>query len=353
MITNYCTLFDSNYLDKGIVTIDSLLSKSKQCSIFILAMDKECERILSARYKEERVKLISISELKSYEKRLIVLEKERSVAEFSWTCASCLLHYIFNSQHVDNCTYVDADLYFFSNPDLLVGELTENEKGVLIVEHRFKGGLVGRINEKNSGKFCVEFNTFIKNEDSMALLNEWKEQVLESCSTYTTDGFGDQMYLNDWPDKYKCVHVCSNPGAGMAPWNINRYFENKKNEVLFDKKQEIDPVFYHFHNVVFESENTININVYRNHISVDKKLVNRLYNTYLKELIKTRKELSECYSWNRKLFHHPMKDSKGRETKLRRMIKRLKTLDGMQSIICDLLLVLYKIVNGKKDLVKI
>ena len=43
----FCTLFDSNYLDKGLVLLDSLKRLNIDFKLYVLAMNDKCYEVLS------------------------------------------------------------------------------------------------------------------------------------------------------------------------------------------------------------------------------------------------------------------------------------------------------------------
>ena len=57
----FCTLFDSNYLDKGLVLYDSMKKVMEEFCLYILAMDERCYEILND-MKLKNVCLISLEE---------------------------------------------------------------------------------------------------------------------------------------------------------------------------------------------------------------------------------------------------------------------------------------------------
>jgi hypothetical protein len=66
--------------------------------------------------------------------------------------------------------------------------------------------------------------------------------------------FGDQKYLDDWLVRYACVHECSLPGAGIAPWNVSDFDLTEQPNGMYSVKScktrcEYDFIFYHFHRV--------------------------------------------------------------------------------------------------------
>ena len=56
---NYCTLFDSNYADRGIVMIKSLSKVDTDMDMYVLCMDELCHSILAS-YNLENTHLITL-----------------------------------------------------------------------------------------------------------------------------------------------------------------------------------------------------------------------------------------------------------------------------------------------------
>jgi hypothetical protein len=80
----------------------------------------------------------TIIPLKAFENQaLLDIKESRTKAEYCWTCTSSVQYcYVLDNFDVHSCTYIDADLYFFGSPQVLVDEIPEN-KSVLITEHRY------------------------------------------------------------------------------------------------------------------------------------------------------------------------------------------------------------------------
>ena len=109
----FCTLFDSNYLDKGLVLHESMTKVMKDFRLYILAMDDRCCDILNS-MKLSNVTVISLKEFEDEE--LLKIKAERSRAEYCWTCSASLIDYVLETYKEAYCTYIDSDLYFFKNP---------------------------------------------------------------------------------------------------------------------------------------------------------------------------------------------------------------------------------------------
>ena len=345
----FCTLFDSNYVDKGLTLIESLEKNAKSFRLYVLAMDDKCEEILS----DKDYMNVTIISLKDFEdEELLKAKKNRSRAEYNWTCSACLIDYVFETFNEAFCTYIDADMYFYSNPVVLIDEMIKAQKSVQIIEHRFSKSFYGYYSQKNSGKYCVEFNTFYNDIKARKVLSDWKSQVLNSCKASDNGkSFGDQMYLNDWLQKYDCVHVLKHPGAGLALWNMDRYSLVSSNEdeifVKMDRKIKARLVFYHFHNVCYLAEDKVDIGVASSHWRVDDRLVKILYSDYLRKTDQQKKYVLEKYGFIPLIVKHPaLVEENGEEV-------RIPFREKIYNLLVEIDRRAKKKVNGRKDLISI
>lgn len=300
----YCTLFDSNYLDKGLVMIDSLNRVCKSAIIYVLAMDELCYKVIKD-INNEQVKVIGLEEF--MDETLKQIKLERSSAEFCWTCTSHLINFVISNYNVNCCTYIDSDLYFYSDPTVLLEEM--GEKDAQIIKHGFCKNLEGLAYLLKSGRYCVEFNTIKNTEHGMELLKTWMHQCDKSCSTSEKGIFGDQMYLNSWRNDSR-VSVVKNLGGGVAPWNIGKYVLKEKNGYSYVLRRrflrrKFNLVFYHFHMINYIDRKTVNINVHKRFWCLDEKLVKELYFPYLKALDEKKEFLNSKYGFVPLLIEHP------------------------------------------------
>ena len=90
----FCTLFDSNYMDKGLVLYESLKNVAEEFKLYILAMDERCCSVL--RHMDlKNVIVISLEEFEDEE--LLEIKKKRARAEYCWTCTASLIDYVFET----------------------------------------------------------------------------------------------------------------------------------------------------------------------------------------------------------------------------------------------------------------
>lgn len=261
---------------------ESLKKQSASFHLFIFAFDELCCNILID-LKLDDVTVISLSEFETPE--LIEVKKNRSVAEYCWTCTPSTIDYVLKNNDVPACTYIDSDLYFYSDPAILISELEESGKSVLITEHRYS--TLPRLHgEKKAGRFCVQFITFLKEKNSLEVLEKWRTQCLDWCFARYEDGkFGDQKYLDAWPALYSNIHILKHQGGGIAPWNLTQFTFKRKSDSLLGTlrkdKSGFIVVFYHFQYVKFMSDGNCDIGWY--YISSNAKKL--FYVPYLKKII--------------------------------------------------------------------
>lgn len=110
----FCTLFDRNYLYKGLVLYKSLIRHCPLFHLYVLCFDDTTYDVLQ-KLDLPQMTLISMGEFEDAE--LLKAKQDRSIGEYCWTCTSSLILYILN-EYPENqrLTYLDADLMFFSNP---------------------------------------------------------------------------------------------------------------------------------------------------------------------------------------------------------------------------------------------
>ena len=289
---NFCTLFDSFYLDKGITLYKSLKRVCDCFRLFIFCFDDLSRDILKSMNLEHAIILPhSVFE----NANLLKLKSERSRAEYCWTCTPVIIEYVLEHFNVDNCTYIDADLYFFNDPRVIFDEIVQNQANIGITPHRFSTGIKDQWLCKRSGKYCVEFNYFDQTKNSREALKWWKEQCEEWCfHLYEADRMGDQKYIEKFPILFKGVYEFQHLGGGVAPWNLRQYtFDHSDNGHIYFKEKKSGTVFpviyYHFQNLRFLSEDVVNV-CSETYSKITKDV---LYIPYLKEIGNCRKELEK------------------------------------------------------------
>lgn len=236
---NFCTLFDSNYLPRGLALYESLIKTEEDFFLYVICFDDLAFNILT-KLNLDRLKPIQLSDFEN--EALLKVKTERTAGEYCWTCTPHVIRYVLDTYNLDQVTYLDADLYFYNKPSLLLNELTMANCSILITEHRYTPRYD---HSRLCGIYCVQFMTFNADKAGRTALQWWQDRCLEWCFNRHEDGkFGDQKYLDDWTTRFKGVHVLQHLGGGVAPWNVQQYSLKTSNSRPY--VNDIPIVFYHF-----------------------------------------------------------------------------------------------------------
>jgi len=238
-----CTLFDHRYLDKGLSLHASLLQQGYPFNLWILCMDSDSYHALS-RLKLENVTLVTVEDLERHDQDVSRARSNRSLVEFYFTIKSFLCLYILDSHpYVDLITYLDADLYFFGSPAVIIEEMTGYSIG--ITPHRFPVHLK---QSEQYGLFNAGFISIRRDETGTSCLRWWRNSCFTWCHDYVSEGrFADQRYLDNILDIFPNVKSIRNKGINAAPWNISQYRCSRKGDII--KIDDDVLTLYHFHGI--------------------------------------------------------------------------------------------------------
>lgn len=241
---NFCTLFNSYYLQRGIATYLSLERVADDFHLYVMAFDRECfDTLRQAGFRHMTVELLDDFETPD----LLEVKPGRNMAEYCWTCSAAVTWHFITKYRLPSITYLDADLYFIHTPRILFDEIGDASIG--LSEHWF-----GYKNER-AGRFCVQFVYFRNDDEGMSALGYWRDSCIKWCFARYEDGkFGDQTYIEDISRNFKNVHIIGHRGCGLAPWNDNTYTYPDAETLAYGGK-EYPVIFFHFHGIRFLDEN--------------------------------------------------------------------------------------------------
>ncbi|MBX2975149.1 MAG: glycosyl transferase [Ignavibacteriaceae bacterium] len=253
---NFCTLFDTHYFSRGLALYYSLEKHCEDFHLYIFAFNNKAYEVL-AKLNLVNATIISLNDFEDEE--LLKVKPTRNIAEYCWTSTSSTILYVLEKYKIESCTYLDADLFFYSSPKPLFDEMGENS--IFLTEHRYSAQYN---KEVKSGKYCVQFVTFKNNEHGLKALKWWRDRCLEWCYARYEDGkFGDQLYLDDWTERFDGVHVMKHLGGGLAAWNVQQYsFINIDGKIIgteLSTLTKFDVIFYHFHYLKFFSNGKLEL----------------------------------------------------------------------------------------------
>lgn len=293
----FCTLFDSNYLDKGLVLYHSMERCMDDFKLYVIAFDSTCEQVLRSENLDKMI-VVGLEEFETED--LLNVKKERSNAEYSWTCSSWSIRYVIEHFNEPICTYIDADMMFFSNPQCIFDDMRKNSCSTIIVPHNIKDEEEIPKKVRPVGSYCVEFNTFINDVNGREALDWWSDRCLEWCfyaPPGTTEWYGDQKYLDVFSEKFKGVYICKHYGLGLAPWNnyLVDYAGERDDIPLIRVKengQVLPLILYHFEKVGFITPHILHASSRMQ----SKELHRAIYDKYVPLIIEQRKIIESKYN---------------------------------------------------------
>ena len=244
MSPEFCTLFDVNYLPRGLALHASLREVDPDARLRAFCMDERTHGILEA-LDLPGLSAVSLADLERRDPELAAVKPDRTHVEYCWTATPSVLRDSLSQEpDLNAITYLDADVFFFSNPSPLFAELGGDS--VQIVPHRYAPAYSHQV--ATSGIYNVEWLTFRRDERALLALEWWRERCLEWCYDRLEDGkLGDQMYLDDWRERFEGVSVLQHVGGGLAPWNVANYRLSERDGRPW--VDDVPVVFYHFHSL--------------------------------------------------------------------------------------------------------
>lgn len=276
---HFCTYFDHRYLPRGLALYESLKKYCPAFEFWVLSLDAEGARRLSSLNLPE-VHVVNIEELETFDNELRDCRKNRSLIEYYFTCTPAWLLYLLRKiDRAEIITYLDADLFFFSDPAPLYDELDKGSIG--IIAHRFPPELK---HLEQFGIYNVGWLSFRRDSSAKECLGWWRERCIEWCYDRPEEGkFADQKYLDDWPVRFPATVVLQHKGAGIAPWNIGDVRLSEKDGKFYADSKPL--IFFHFHMLKVLRPNLYDHGLSSYGVKLHR-ILKRLYVRYLKELRK-------------------------------------------------------------------
>lgn len=327
----FCTLFDSNYLDRGLALYWSMRKHINVFKLYVFAFDDRCLKVLSD-MGLKNVVLLSVKDIMT--PVLEEKQKERSRAEFCWTCTPLVVEHVLLEYGEKACTYIDADIYFFSSPLCILQEVIDNGCSVGLVGHPFERNSEYGNNVFSVGKYCIQFNTFLNDGIGIRVLKDWKRDCLEWCYARYEDGkCGDQKYPDKWGLRYPSVHESQKLGAGVAPWNLHLYsYRGRHKGIIWFEYQGLPfpLIFYHFEGLKYLSKTKTYLNIWQPSERGMGRKTRMLYGEYLKSIVAVQELLDERYGVK---FEHMIASRKayaGKRYSLKQFCKEDGLIDGAE-----------------------
>lgn len=287
---HFCTIAGNDYVFKVLALYDSLKKNSKEFHLWICCLDDISLQLL-IRMDLTNVTLIPLGSIETEE--LLSVKNSRTIPEYSWTLKAPLVLYILNNyDFVNSIIYTDADLYFFSDPKHIYNQWGEGS--IFICEQQLLDKKI------DTGTYQSGLIGFKRDSNAIECLEWWKMKCLEWCfHWHEGDAWGDQKYLDKWPELFQGVIVSKDSGTHVGPWNVGHHESiseiSVSNGEVYINNQKL--VVYHFTGFVILSKVKFDL---CNWWKVKNNIINPVYIPYIRSLrgaIKKVRQLDEHFTY--------------------------------------------------------
>ncbi|HDR7903956.1 TPA: glycosyltransferase [Bacillus cereus] len=225
--------------------------------------------------------LIPVKDIENHE--LLSIKNDRSLQEYCWTLKAPLcLHVLSLYPEVDHIIYCDADMYFFTAPNIILNEWWKysvflcpqrSSTEIESIHGIYQAGLVGFKNDQNSKE----------------ILTWWKDKCLEYCNNQydvEMNRWGDQKYLNHIPNIFSNIKIMTHKGIDAAPWNVilNSSSISKTDNKVFIDQDEL--IAFHFGSMQIINPNEFDL-WKQETLELPPAVLNYIYIPYIEQLNKT------------------------------------------------------------------
>ena len=183
--------------------------------------------------------ILSLDQIMRTYPELAVARKNRSELEFYYLLTPFVIKYCLLEKGMSYVCYLDADLYFYQNPDPYLEERLR-EFSINIVSHNFLPHFkyLNKYGKNNVAWVGVK-NDFDGNE----VIEWWSRKCLDSTGSNLQDGiYGDQLYLDSFQNLSRKVLITESDAEDVAPWNAGRL--SIRDDKLYHNDSEM--IYFHF-----------------------------------------------------------------------------------------------------------
>ncbi|AGK53554.1 glycosyl transferase [Bacillus sp. 1NLA3E] len=254
----YCSTFSKEYAYKGLLLYNSIEQHDKDFQFFMICLHDEAKKLFE-KMNLAHATIISMENIENEDSELLSVKSSRNVKEYIWTSKASVCLYLFkNFVKIDHIIWLDGDTYFFSDPESIFTEW--GKFSVMLTSEKWldEHSILGETN----GIYNTGFMGFKRDEHSMECLHWFRQKLIEWCFDRWEKGlWSDQVYANDWPDRFQNVGILENIGVNLTPYIINYRLKEgtvkKTDNDIFINNEKL--VFFHFYGFKYYDGNVFDI----------------------------------------------------------------------------------------------
>lgn len=214
---NYVTLFDRNYLAKGLALYQSLEKQSSEdFRLYVMPLDEFTRKYLQYEIDKGVLQHLRLLRWSDLPVDLRILKDTMEWRFFCFMMASEVTLALMKMLRAP-ISYLDSDVYFFDDPEFMYEQIGSKE--VAIVSHNFPEHDFARLSP--NGLYNVSIMYFSNTGKAIDTLIWWNTVCRQKCDA---ESCGDQLYLNQFPDRLgDKLYIFDGKYHGLGPWSAYTY----------------------------------------------------------------------------------------------------------------------------------
>jgi hypothetical protein len=212
------TFANAKYLPQLLSMLESFQNNVTSSRIAVVALDVATSETVSS-LNFSCVDVLDVKDVEAHFPQLSIARENRSLSEYFFTLSSAIPNFLFKVYpQPDFVVYIDADLFFFENPERCILALDDTDN-VLLTSHNFARK---NLDLRVYGEFNTGFIAFRRSAAGMKVASWWLERCLEWCKDVVENGkFADQKYLENFSSIAPGVKISQDFGLNLGPWGLN------------------------------------------------------------------------------------------------------------------------------------
>lgn len=271
----YCSTFSRDYVYKGLLLYYSMERWDKDFHYFIICLHDDVKNLLE-KMDLPHATLITLKEIEEYDRELLQVKSTRSDKEYAWTSkASVCLYILRNYEEADHITWLDGDTLFCSDPDPIFDEW--GNFSIMLTEERWRKP--HRRMGITNGFYNTGFMGFKRDKEGIECLEWFRARLLEWCYDKWEKGlWSDQVYVNDWLQRFQNIGVIKNMGVNVTPYIIGGCKVEMYNNEIFVNGEKL--ILFHYYGFKYFDGNEFDLCSYKMNFTDD--VIKWLYVPYIK-----------------------------------------------------------------------
>jgi hypothetical protein len=220
------TMGDARFLAQVVTLHRSLLVHAGPFRLTVICLDDPSLGFLRRR-RLAHVEPFELESLERADPALTATRSRRTWTEYCWTVTPAFCRHVVERAPAGAVVlWVDADVEFVRSPRLLVDALGDGS--VLLTPHRYNrayptAALPAELTA-GYGRFNGGTIAFRADAEGLAAARLWRERTLRWCYDRCEPGrYGNQLHLDDFPQRFSRARVLGVPGGVLGPWNGGRF----------------------------------------------------------------------------------------------------------------------------------